>query len=184
MGKSWNSILKRMWCKKKHIANIGFIVLILLTIRCAVSCFGGFALIESESMQPILQPHDIILFKHYRPHSQQKLKPGDIVMFRALDYSNQLWVKRIQEIVPEQTIMRLSEDNIRRFSSILKAEGKRVVCRNHSIYLDGKAQSAYRPKQTYLYVVGDNRSVSYDSRQFGYIPEDSVVATVVKIFSW
>lgn len=173
-----------MWCKRKHIANIGFIVLILLTIRSAVGCYGGFALIESESMQPTLQPHDIVLFKHYRPHSQQKLQPSDIVMFRALDHSGRLWVKRIQDIVPEQTTLRLSEDNIRLFSSILRAEGKRVVCRNHSIYLDVKAQSVYRPKQTYLYVVGDNQSVSYDSRQFGYIPEDSVVATVEKIFSW
>ena len=109
---------------------------------------------------------------------------GDIVMFRVLDHFNQLWVKRIQAIVLEQTTMRLSVNNIKLLGSILKAENKRVVCRNHSIYLDGKAQSAYRPKQTYLYVVGDNRSVSYDSRQFGYIPEDSVVATVVKIFSW
>ena len=173
-----------MWCKKKHIANVGFILLILLTIRSAVGCYGGFALIESESMQPTLQPHDIVLFKHYRPHSQQKLQSGDIVMFRALDHSNQLWVKRIREIVPEQTTLLMSVNNIRQFSSILKAEGKRVVCRNHSIYLDGKAQSVYRPKQTYLYVVGDNKNVSYDSRQFGYIPEDSVVAKVVKIFSW
>ena len=173
-----------MWCKKKHIANFGFIVLILLTIRSAVGCYGGFALVESESMQPTLQPHDIVFFKHYRPHSQRKLQSGDIVMFRALDHSGRLWVKRVQKIVPKQAALRLSVDSMRKFSSILRVEGKRVVCRNHSIYLDGKVQSVYRPKQTYLYVVGDNQSVSYDSRQFGYIPEDSVVATVEKIFSW
>jgi len=52
-------------------------------------------------------------------------------------------------------------------------------------YIDGKLLTEYTFKQNYYWMMGDNRHRSYDSRYWGYVPEDHIVGKPVLIwFSW
>ncbi len=52
-------------------------------------------------------------------------------------------------------------------------------------YIDGKLLTQYTFKQNYYWLMGDNRHRSYDSRYWGYVPEDHIVGKPVLIwFSW
>lgn len=52
-------------------------------------------------------------------------------------------------------------------------------------YIDGKLLTSYTFKQNYYWMMGDNRHRSYDSRYWGYVPEDHIVGKPVLVwFSW
>lgn len=52
-------------------------------------------------------------------------------------------------------------------------------------YIDGKLLTEYTFKQNYYWMMGDNRHRSYDSRYWGYVPEDHIVGKPVLVwFSW
>ncbi|HMX03330.1 MAG TPA: S26 family signal peptidase [Chitinophagales bacterium] len=52
-------------------------------------------------------------------------------------------------------------------------------------YIDGKLLTEYTFKQNYYWMMGDNRHRSYDSRYWGYVPEDHIVGKPVLLwFSW
>ncbi len=52
-------------------------------------------------------------------------------------------------------------------------------------FIDGKPLTQYTFKQNYYWMMGDNRHRSYDSRYWGYVPEDHIVGKPVLIwFSW
>ena len=51
--------------------------------------------------------------------------------------------------------------------------------------MDGKPLTQYTFKQNYYWMMGDNRHRSYDSRYWGYVPEDHIVGKPVLVwFSW
>lgn len=52
-------------------------------------------------------------------------------------------------------------------------------------FIDGKQLTEYTFQQNYYWMMGDNRHRSYDSRYWGYVPEDHIVGKPVLIwFSW
>ena len=143
------------------------------------SCIGIYS-VPSDSMAPALQPGDRIVATRL---PGRQVERGDVVVFRDPADSRRLSVKRV-----------------------IGLPGDLVESRDGRVFVSGRAvagtwgthpPSAQIPPQIvpggYLFVLGDNRVESWDSRHWGPLPASLVVgrARVVlwqrdgrRIFKW
>ena len=80
----------------------------------------------------------------------------------------------------------LNLENIVMWQSLIRHEGHNVsIGQNRSIMIDGKPASTYTVEENYVFVVGDNRDNSLDSRYWGFVPERKIVGEAMMIYwSW
>lgn len=83
-------------------------------------------------------------------------KTGDVV---KIDYRNAGIYKNIIEIF----------------------EGNKFRQHNREIYINGKLSNSYTIKNNYYFVIDDNRDRSFDSREFGFVPESYVLGKVIGV---
>ena len=121
----------------------------------------GFYSIPSASMQPTLQAGDTIVVTPYAESEQPQ--HGDVVVFRM---GGQMIVKRV----------------IAAAGDLVEARDGRVLLRGHTLaepYVDehattGSFNGLIVPSQSF-FVLGDNRTNSLDSRQWGVVSRDAIV---------
>lgn len=119
----------------------------------------GVGVISDRSMLPTLTQADTFLINKYIYHFT-KPKRGDIVVFRTQAFIRELYVKRV-----------------------IALEGERIAFQNGTVFIDGQPlNEPYITSKTYpntrplkiepetVFVLGDNRADSEDSRRFGVIP--------------
>lgn len=150
--------LKYGWLKdaKKFIA---LLALLLVVFRLVI----GFSFVKGDSMLPTLQEGNLVLYTRINPHYQR----GDVVSVRIP--SGEYYVKRI-----------------------IALEGDTVELRDGKVYVNEEpleepytagetwAQTAgivrypYTVQEGQIFVMGDNRTVSMDSRNFGAVGERQI----------
>ncbi len=105
-------------------------------------------------------------WKQRRLPAIKKPRKGDIIVFRNIENKHELLVKRVVDIIPKGTTIRLDSSN---YEMVRKIAG---------LERSGKMTHIYSVLNNYYFVVGDNRQNSHDSRSFGYIPESTIVGKI------
>ena len=76
----------------------------------------------------------------------------------------------------------ISTSNIDQWGAFIEREGHRVAVGQDAVMIDGKPSDRYVVERNYLFVLGDNRENSSDSRDWGFLPEDFVVGRAMMVY--
>jgi signal peptidase I len=163
--------------KKQTALGLVVEVVIIVVAAFAIAMLVQFFLIKpftihQVSMQPTLQEGDRILLNRLAYRFRDEA-PGDIVVFHSP--------------------INASEDLVKR---IVAVAGDKVAISDGTLYVNGEAQeepylmeqdvSGDMPETTipvgHVFVMGDNRNNSGDSRLFGPVPMDSIIGRAFVVY--
>ncbi|HZD60054.1 MAG TPA: signal peptidase I [Anaerolineae bacterium] len=154
-----------------------FVVLVLIAFVLAMGIRTAVAEVRwvpTGSMEPTIKPGDRLFTVKLNYYFKEPAR-GDIVVFNVPPQ-----VKREQNMPPF-------------VKRVIGLPGDTVEVRGGKVYVNGKVfnvGTARTPEYDYppvkvedgmLFVLGDNRNHSYDSHEWGLLPEDNVIAKAVLI---
>lgn len=138
------------------------VIALVLAFLIRTFVFESFQ-VQGHSMLPTLHNNDRVLVNKLA-FRLGKPKTGEIIVFQSPVVPSQDWIKRV-----------------------IGLPGETVSIRHDDVYINGKlypepflkyrGSKNYGPVKVppgYLFVLGDNRPISYDSRYFGMLKETRI----------
>lgn len=177
--------------KSNNIANIFLKSLFLIAFSATLLFLLYFArqnitpvIVSGTSMSPTLKESEqVIVYKN------NNIKNGDIVSFKAPDEAETYYIKRVIAIEGDTLEYRDGNlyingefveepylDDLKHSERLKDANG--VTTPNFTLSDLSSTKDGKVPKDK-LFVMGDNRIDSKDSRYFGFIDVDSVIGTMI-----
>lgn len=146
------------------------LVAFLLAQIVMVSVAQAFQ-VEQYSMEPTLLPHDRVLVNRllYRFRDPQR---GEIVVLRYPRDPHRNYIKRV---------VALPGDLVEIRDGHLLVNGRTV----EEVYISGPPSGSYGPETVpagSVFVLGDNRNNSEDSRAFGFLAKGQIVGRAALIY--
>lgn len=143
---------------------LGVVVSILYVVFTTVR-------VDGSSMEPVLMDEDrVLVTKGY-----DAPRHGDIVSATVPDESG-------EPVGVIKRVVALAGDTVEIIGDHAYVNGVRVP--GGATTADGDMRiPAFRMPEGYVYLLGDNRAVSYDSRIVGPVPVEDVAGTVVAIIA-
>ena len=158
--------------------------------------FVSLYAIPSASMEPTLLKGDVLLVEKL-PGVYQRTKRGDVILFQPPQTlrdivassgskisSTSLFVKRIVGLPGDENIRLVEDDNIQ-INGIQAVGPDRNMCQDEPLRLidrlleNGKGKEIKQLGRDDVYVLGDCKAVSVDSRVFGILPKENIVGKPV-----
>lgn len=165
MKPDWRKLAGSMWEFAKTL-----IIAFVLAQLIMVSVAQAFQ-VEQYSMEPTLLPHDRVLVDKFLYRLRQ-LKRGDVIVLKYPLNPTRNYIKRI---------VALPGDKLEVKEGKLYVNGRLVP----EGYVNAPPQGSYGPltvPQDSVFVMGDNRNNSEDSRSFGALKKDHVVGQAILIY--
>ncbi len=146
---------------------------IIVSVLFRIFIFEPF-IVPTSSMEPTLMINDKVIVNKFS-YKFFGIKRGEIIVFHSPVENNKDLVKRV--IAIEGEIVRLEPDgsiyiNDKKLENDYYNKNEKPVY-SGQVYEIGKDE---------IFVMGDNRNDSYDSRYFGPIKEDKVFGKVFLIY--
>lgn len=151
-----------------------FMVLAATAFLTYCNCPFRLGIVHGQSMCPTLRNGEVVLLdqRYYRNHP---VRAGDIVVLR---HGGDYLTKRIYAAPGDEvTLLSFPDDGTYEIPSPVEISKLQAV-RLKSRCFEGRIITVQVPPGE-CFVVGDNRSNSYDSREFGFIPTESLVGKMV-----
>ncbi len=127
--------------------------------------------VEQYSMEPNLLPHDRVLVNKFIYHFRQP-QPGEIVVLKPPTDPSRNYIKRVVA-VPGQRVQ-IREDHV-------YVNGRMLPERYLAVATAGEYGPVFVPAHE-VFVLGDNRGNSEDSRAFGFVPDRNLVGEAILIY--
>ena len=164
---------------KFSLAKIIAIIFVLLpqTGCNDLISFKSFKMAAS-SMQPTIRKGDRILvnLSFYKSNGPKR---GDIVVFRFPNDPKKQWIKRIVAFGGET--IEIKDDAILINGKILDQNNiKKHLYNNAGEY--GSEGKVILIPENHFFVLGDYSEKSFDSRYWGFLPEENLIAKAIKIY--
>ncbi len=103
--------------------------------------------------------------------------PFDRETLWNMNYLGPLYVPKKGDIVE------LNKKNVELYRRIIDVfEENNFQYKNGTCYINGKIAHEYKFKMNYYWVMGDNFTHSFDSRFWGFVPENHIIGTVGAVF--
>lgn len=196
----------------KNIIEWIICIIIAITIAIFFKYFIGTpTIVKQTSMYPTLEEGDRLWLNKIKPNINKNLKRGEIVTFEAPSIKR-LRSKEIEEsplakynerknIIEKFTYSVLGINNTSYIKRVIALEGEHIEIKNGKVLIDdvefeeeylqpgiitdngnGECIDIIVPENS-VYVMGDNRSGSTDSRCFGCIPIGKIEGKVaIRLF--
>ncbi len=155
-------------------------IVIAIAIVVIVSLVIKPTIVKEHSMEDTLQNNDYVVLYKLAYLTKEHPDHGDIIVFKSSmkteDGKTKLLIKRV--IGVEGDTISIHDGNVYRNGQLLKETYVKDG------YTDGEVSNLVVPENE-LYVMGDNRSVSVDSRSsdVGLVSEDAVVGkAIIRLF--
>jgi signal peptidase I len=163
--------------RRSAVLEVALIVAFALALALAVQAYAVKPYrIPSESMEPTLQVGDRVLVNRFSRHLGADPQVGDIVVFHPPTAESETYIKRVVGVA-----------------------GDRIAVRDGRVVLNGELQRepyardcggepecwVRRPvtvPEGHVYVLGDNRGASHDSRVWGAVAVSEVIGEAVAIY--
>lgn len=146
-------------------------ILMIIVIAIFISRFIlGSAIVVGPSMSPTVSDGDLAVFNKFSYHFKTP-KRGDILMFHYPSNPRQLFIKRAIA-VPGDTI------EIKEGQVFVNGQLQ------NETYIQEPTRGSYplhKMPEGHIFVMGDNRNKSKDSRFRGFVPFDLIIGKVVYI---
>ena len=129
--------------------------------------------VEGTSMLPRLEDHDRLFINKFAYHFE-KIERGDVVVFYYPRDTSKSYIKRV---------IALPGDELRIDDGRVYVNGERLP----EPYVPGKYRDGRSMEETLIprgeyFVMGDHRSISSDSRDFGPVPKDLIYGKAAFIY--
>jgi len=145
------------------------IVALVIVLPIRYFLFQPF-IVKGESMSPNFESGDYLIVNEisYRFASPQR---GDVVVFKYPKDESQRFIKRVIGLPGESVVVENGS------ISVTKIDGQKVVLSESYLPSDLKTygDTTITLKDGEYFVLGDNRTYSYDSRSWGVVPVKNII---------
>ena len=86
-------------------------------------------------------------------------------------------------VIPAKGVpLKLNLHTLPLYSRLITAyEGKKIRVDGNRIFVDGTETDSYTPEMNYYWVMSDNRNDAFDSRFWGFLPEDHIIGKITRL---
>ena len=152
---------------REIVETVAMTLLIFLAIHFTVQNF----LVDGASMQPGLHTGEYVLVNKlaYTFHAPER---GDVIVFELPQDTSENLIKRVIGLPGDKLVLTqnaVTVDGVKLNEPYISAP-------------DGSQQETVTVPSNNYFVMGDNRPVSDDSRDWGFVPKDDIIGKAVMLY--